>query len=256
MIPNLGCLNIAVLGAGPRAMASAICMARHHRVVLGECGTYRVDKRLNGLPIYTSEPELDELLRRTARNIEFADTYSRALVGSDVVIVAEQPVFRAESGRFDMNAVERCLTSVARWSPNAAVVLETPTPVGYAHRASVQHRLHVIPAPLHLRRGQIAWDRAWPQKILVGDTSERGLAYAFLVVRSCGDRNTPFLLTNSSEAEAIHAFELKRRVRGRADSQDVILDYCCKHRLNAEQVLRGVQPYQYVHEPDGSMQLA
>lgn len=255
MLPNLGCLHIAVLGAGPRALASAICLSRHHRVVLGEAGTYRRARRLAGLAMYPSEPELDELMKGHASNIELTDSYGGSLVAADLVIVAEQPTFRPENGRFDMAAVECCLASVARWSPLATVVLESPTPVGYARNASLQHRLHVVPAPLHLRCGQIAWDRARPHQIVVGDTSERGLTYAFLAVRSCSDRNTSFLLTHASEAEAIHAFELKRRATGRAESQDAILSYCRRHRLNADQVLRGVQPYPYVHESDGIMQL-
>lgn len=258
MLPNLGRLNVAVLGAGPRALASAICFSRHHRVVLSEVGTYRNSRRLTGQAMYPSEPELDVLMKRTGSNIELADSYGSALGSADLVIVAEQPIFCPETSRFDMTAVECCLVSVARWSPWATVVLETPTPVGYAFKASMQHRLHIVPAPLHLRHGQVAWDRARPHQIVVGDTSERGLAYAFLAVRSCSDRNTPFLLTNSSEAEAIHAFELRRRARGRAESQDAILDYCHRHRLNAEQVLRGTQPYhyQYTHEPNYIVQLA
>ncbi|QHE87180.1 hypothetical protein F9K07_20885 [Hydrogenophaga sp. BPS33] len=250
MLPNLARLNVAVLGAGPKALASAICLSRHHRVLLGEAGAYRATRRLTGLPMYPGEPELDQLLRRTVRNIEFADSYARALAGADLVIVAEQPVFRAENGRFDMAAVESCLASVARWRPLATVVLETPTPVGYAFRASVQHRLHVIPAPLQLRHGQVAWDRARPRQIVVGDTSERGLTYAFLVVRSCSHPNTPYLLTNPSEAEAIHAFELRRSARGRAESQEHIVEYCHRQRLNVEQVLRGLQPFEFVQESD------
>src|SRR5690606_11831970 len=104
----------------------------------------------------------------------------------------------------DLSAIEACLTAVARRRPRATVVLEAPTPVGYAVQASQRHCLQVIPAPLLLRPGRMAWDRARPHRVVVGDVSDRGLAYAFLAVRSCGDPNTPYLLTHPSEAEAIH----------------------------------------------------
>ncbi|MDP3348059.1 MAG: hypothetical protein Q8S92_03570 [Hydrogenophaga sp.] len=248
MLTNLPRLSIAVLGSGPRALASAICLARHHRVKLGETFSESSQRRVARIPVYPGEPDLNELAHRAAANIEFVDTYSRALPMADLVVVAEQPLYRTAQRSFDMSAIEQCLDAVARYRPRATVVLEAPTPVGYARSAGLRHRIHVIPAPLLMRQGCIAGDRSQPQRILVGDVSETGLSYAFIAVRSCRDPGTPYLLVHSSEAEAIHAFERKRSLRGHSESHDEVTDFCQRHRLNENQVLKGLQTLDYVSE--------
>ena len=67
-----------------------------------------------------------------------------------------------------------------------------------------------------------------------------------MAVRSYIDPNTPYLLTNPSEAEAIHAFERKRALRGRSETQQEVVDYRRQHRLDQDQMLRGLQTLEYV----------
>ena len=248
MLKDLPRLCVAVLGSGPRALASAICLSRHHRVMLGEAATHRTRMRLAHLPMYPGESELDEFMRRVSTRIEFTDSYASALDAADLVIVAEQPSFQAAQRSYDMSAIERCMEAIERRRPRATVVLEAPTPVGYALKVSLQYRIRVIPAPLLLRQGNVARDRGQPQRIVVGDTSENGLTYAFIAVRSCIDHNTPYLLTNSSEAEAIHAFERKRVVCGHSEMVEEVVEYCRRQRLNEDQVLHGLKPLDHVQE--------
>lgn len=248
MFKELPRLSVAVLGSGPRALASAICLSRHHSVTLGEAGGYRMRQQLARAPLYPTEPKLNELLGRTSGQIKFTDTFAGALITADLVVVAEQPEFLSAERRFDMAPVERCLQAVARYRSRATVILEAPAPVGYSLKASLQHRIAVIPAPLLMREGNVARDRAHPVRVVVGSTSDSGLNYAFIAVRSCRDPNTSYLLTNPSEAEAIHAFERKRVLRGRSESHEEVVDYCRQQRLNEDQVLRGLQPLAYVHE--------
>lgn len=241
-------LTIAVLGTGPRAVASAICLSRHHRVALAEKTSHGIPRSFDRPSRCQGEPELEELLRRTGSNIELTDSFAGALNQSDLVIVAEQPRFVRSHRTYDMSAIEHCIGSVARHRPRATVILESPTPVGFAIMASMQYRVHVIPAPLHLKQGRIARDRVQPSRILVGDASDRGLAYAFVAVRSCRDLNTPYFLAHPSEVEAIHAFERRRVLRGRSETQDEVSRYCRLHRLNEVQVLQGLQPVECVQE--------
>lgn len=248
MLKDLPSLSVAVLGSGPRALASAICLSRHHRVSLGETDAYRARQQLARQPMYPGEARLDELLRRNPTPIRFTDSYAGALMSADLVIVAEQPVFRVAERRFDLSAIERCMGAVAQLRPRATVILEATTPVGYANRVGRQHGLQVIPAPLALRQGHVASDRAQPQRFVVGSSSETGRIYAFNAVRSCRDPNTPYLLTNASEAEAIHAFERWRVLRGRSETSTELVDYCKHHRLDVDQMLRGLQPVDHVHE--------
>lgn len=82
-----------------------------------------------------------------------------------------------------------------------------------------------MPAPLLMLEERIARDRVQPARSVVGSTSDSGLNYAFITVRSCRDRNTPYLLTNATEAEAIHVFERKRVLHGRTESQEEVADH-------------------------------
>lgn len=207
--------------------------------------------------MYPDEIKLDELLHRTGRNITFTDSYPASLNTADLVVVSAQPQYRTASRSLDMAPIERCLDAVRRHRPRATVILEAPTPVGYALKAGWEHHLRVIPAPWLMREGNVAIDRAQPRHIVVGSCCERGLNYAFMAVRSSRDHNTPYLLTNASEAEAIHAFERKRIVRGHSESIEEVVDYCKRQRLDQAQVLRGLQPLALVHaSADGELLVA
>lgn len=198
--------------------------------------------------MYPGEPELDQLARQVFARLEFARSCIDALQDADLAIVSEPPRFVPAQACFDMSGIERYLKVIAKYRPRIPVVLETHTPVGYAMRAGLRYGIQVLPAPLHRRRGYIARDRACLDRVIVGDASTRGLAYAFLVVRSCSTLNTPFLLTNPSEAEAIHAFELRRKASGRVEPVDAVTAYCQRHQLNQEQVLSGLSPIEFVYE--------
>lgn len=240
--------KIAVLGSGPEALASAICLARHQWVSLGEEVGHRQTSLAAGLDMYPNEPELDDLARQVSARLALVGSYRDALQDVDLAIVAEPPRFIAAQARFDMSGIEHCLQVVAKYRPHIPVVLETHTPVGYAVSAALRHGIQILPAPLHRRRGRIARDRACLDRVVVGDNSTRGLTYAFLIVRSCTTLNTPFFLANPSEVEAIHAFELRREASGRVEPVDVVAAYCLRHRLNADQVLGGLSPIDYVYE--------
>jgi UDPglucose 6-dehydrogenase len=87
------------------------------------------------------------------------------------------------------------------------VVIKSTIPVGYVARRRLELSTdRVFFSPEFLREGRALHDNLHPSRIVVGDTGERGRAFADLLVESAEEEEVPVLLTYPDEAEAIKLF--------------------------------------------------
>ncbi len=198
-------MKIAVAGMGYVGLSNAVLLAQNHDVHAFDIDLARIEAVTPG----------------AARSwtASWNATWPRSRCGSPPPPMAGGPStgrcgdrgdateLRPETNFFDTSTVDEVIRTATRIVPEATIVVKSTIPVGYT--AGVRERLdtrNVIFSPEFLREGRALYDNLHPSRIIVGERSERGRAFAELLREGAVDKDVPVLLTDPSEAEAIKLF--------------------------------------------------
>jgi UDPglucose 6-dehydrogenase len=199
-------MKIAVVGAGYVGLANAVLLAQHNEVVVLDINAERV-AMINRGESTVEDDELQLFLKKRSLNLVATTDSELAYMGADYVIVATPTDYNPDNNYFDTASVEAVVADASRINPAATIVIKSTVPVGFTRQLQEQSGLqNILFSPEFLREGKALYDNLHPSRIVVGDTSERGLRFAGLLSQGAEDEDTPVLLTRSTEAEAIKLF--------------------------------------------------
>ena len=232
-------MKIAVVGTGYVGLSLAVMLAQDHEVV----GLDVDDQKVAAINAGRS-PIIDELLQEylSARDLDLHATTdpARALDGADWVIVATPTNYDEGTNYFDTSSVQKVLGQVVEHAPEAAVVIKSTIPVGFTAQMRTEHPgLELMFSPEFLREGRALEDNLYPSRVVVGQESERGRAFADLLLQGAIAKDVPVLLTGSTEAEAIKLFA-NTYLALRVAYFNELDTYAAAHGLSTRQIIEGV----------------
>ncbi|WP_439114149.1 hypothetical protein [Hydrogenophaga sp.] len=241
-------MKIAVIDAGPVGLSAAIMLAHCYEVALHDDTPTTVHTINAGLSPY-DDADMAHRLEYHSPGLRSTLYLNDAVDGASLVLVGTPTDYDAIHKVVDTSHLDRMLQRVSALNPQATLAIESTVPVGYTRRTLDRlGPLNLLVAPVLLRPGQVMHDRLNPVRLLVGDTTPRGRAYADFMRRATEHAHsdthphppTPVVLTGSDEAEAIQLFSQKQLQIERPIPLAEVVAYAQRHQLNTEQLSQGL----------------
>jgi UDPglucose 6-dehydrogenase len=199
-------MKTAVAGLGYVGLSMAILLSQKQEVIGFDINETRLEQLINKQsPII--DKEIQEYLSTKPLKLTLTNQPSIAYKDIEYLIVATPTNYDQELNYFDTSSIEFVLTQFLKINQKALVVIKSTVPVGYT--LELRKKLNydkIVFSPEFLREGKALYDNLYPSRIVVGSTLPEAKQFALLLKESSLKPETPILLVNSTEAEAIKLF--------------------------------------------------
>lgn len=232
--------KIAVAGTGYVGLSLATLLSRNNEVVALDVVPEKVEK-INDRISPIKDEYIEKFFKEENLNLRATLDYKDAFENADFVIISTPTNYDAEKNFFDTSTVEDIIEKVISMNDkNITMVVKSTIPVGYIESIKEQYVIdNIFFSPEFLREGKALYDNLYPSRIIVGSKTEKGQAFAKLLLDSAEKKDVSILYMNSTEAEAVKLFA-NTYLALRVAYFNELDTYAISKKLNTKDIIEGV----------------
>jgi len=236
-------MKVTVVGMGYVGLSIAVLLSQQHEV----CGLDVIAEKIEMLrnkkaPIH--DDLISKYLTEKDLNITFTCDKDEAYKNADFIIICTPTDYDPSLNTFDTTTVENVFKEATAPGNNATIVIKSTIPVGFTKALQAKNeQSKLIFSPEFLREGSALHDNLYPSRIVAGVTEEKMKSkaneFANMLKDVSLDNDTPILITDSTEAEAIKLFA-NTYLALRVAFFNELDTYAETRGLNSKQIISGV----------------
>lgn len=231
-------MNIVAFGLGYVGLSNAIMLSRKHHVTAVDIDSYKVDC-VNSRISPIDDEEIKKFLLKQDLHLKATLHWTDACQDADIVVIATPTNYLESTQSFDVSTVKTVIKQVRSVNKQALIIIRSTIPVGFveSYRSNGENNLCFVPE--FLREGHALQDNLFPSRIVVGMKGNKGRQVADLFLGCCERQDTPVLLTDPSEAEAIKLFA-NAYLASRVAFFNELDTFALVKKLDAKTIIEGV----------------
>lgn len=198
-------------------------------------------KKINNRISPLRDEYIEKYFKEYDLNLKATLDYKEAFKGANFVIISTPTNYDVEKNYFDTSSVEDVIQKVLTMNDdNITMVVKSTIPVGFIEYARKKYNTsNLFFSPEFLREGKALYDNLYPSRIIVGDKSKKGQAFAKLLLDSSEKKDAPVLYMDSTEAEAVKLFA-NTYLAMRVAYFNELDTYAIAKGLNAKDIVEGI----------------
>ena len=232
--------NVAVIGQGYVGCAVATLLSQQVNTIGFDIDTQKISSlRAKKSPI--KDDDLSTFWDKEVLRLQFRSMTDFDAMEFDTIIISTPTDFDDKTENFNTSSIEQIITKVLKQNPNANIVIKSTVPIGYTEKMRAQHNYSGIYfCPEFLREGKALYDNLYPDRIIIGGSSEFSMSFVELLKKCSRNQCSEIMVTEDpTEAECIKLFS-NTYIAMRVAFFNEIDRYCMLKNLNSLEIISGI----------------